>query len=370
MQKCIYCDFLSGKASEKTIDEYIEALQKEIDLTAKEIDLDNRKVTSIFFGGGTPSILTGEQLEIVVNKLKSIFVIDADAEITVECNPGTVSYEKFMTYKRIGINRISFGLQSADDDELRMLGRIHDYETFVKSVSDAKLAGFSNISADLLMSIPGQNKNRFQENMRRTLSVGLKHISAYSLIIEEGTYLYEHLSDFPELPSEDEDREMYALCEEELDKNGFKRYEISNYAIPGFECRHNTLYWDRGEYLGFGLGAASLFEEKRYSNTRDLQNYLKLNSENANLLNIRTDVESLSDDDQIQEFMFLGLRKICGINALKFKDSFGKNLSDVYGDILEKHIVNGLIEKEGDNYRLTKRGLDISNYVMSDFIMD
>ena len=251
MQKCIYCDFLSAPADDKTKSSYVKALINEIALSEAGLD---KNVTSIFIGGGTPSAINAEYIKDILEAVKQRYRVDGNAEITIECNPGTINSEKAYIYREAGINRISFGLQSTDDKELRMLGRIHTFEQFKNSLAIARNAGFTNINIDLMSALPGQTIESFTRVLKEAVSLNTEHISVYSLIIEEGTRLYDNIDNYPDIPDDDDDRKMYALTKEILGQAGYERYEISNYAKAGYECKHNLKYWDRTDYIGFGIG--------------------------------------------------------------------------------------------------------------------
>lgn len=388
MQKCVYCDFLSAPAGEDVKRKYIEALICEINITCGLYNdrLSDYQVKTIFFGGGTPSAVMPEYIRDIMKCLNEHFDISEGAEVTIECNPGTLDINKADIYRECGINRISFGLQSADNTELKMLGRIHTFEQFKESLSIAEKAGFDNINVDIMSALPGQTMESYKRTVEKVLECNVKHISAYSLIVEEGTPLYDRLdTDYPELPDEDTERQMYYYTQDRLASAGYVQYEISNYARPGYECRHNVSYWERTDYLGFGIGAASLFEEIRHTNISDINRYidklsviLKENhcvhadviADNYNkLYEIYDDIQTLSLSDRMEEFMFLGLRKIGGISKAGFEKAFSKNITDVYGKVIEENVLNGLLVDDGDIVRLTDRGVDISNVVMAEFLL-
>ena len=274
VRKCAYCDFLSALADEKTQAEYVKALQTEIYQTAKLLSENPYTVDTVFFGGGTPSILAPGHVKALADTLRESFPFAENAEITIECNPGTLDEEKAAVYRQAGINRISFGLQSANNRELKMLGRIHTMEEFVQSYETARAAGFDNINIDLMSALPGQTFESFLHTLDTVLALKPEHISMYSLILEEGTALYEHLDRYPALPDEDTERQMYDTACLRLADNGYHQYEISNFAKEGKACRHNLSYWERKNYLGFGTGAASLLCEQRYTNTDSLALYI------------------------------------------------------------------------------------------------
>lgn len=361
VRKCQYCDFLSGPSDEETKDRYIEALLKEI--RAAE-HTENYEIVSVFIGGGTPSALKAEAIASIMRTLQEQFFFCEDAEVTIEANPGTVDLEKLTIYRNVGINRLSLGLQSTDAEELKLLGRIHSYEEFLKSYEWAREAGFSNINIDLMFAIPGQTGEAWRQHLYQVAELNPEHISAYSLIIEEGTPFAEQNLD---LPDEDTEYQMYEDTAEILERYGYRQYEISNYAKQGYMCRHNAGYWQRREYLGFGLGASSLYGGMRFSNTHQMQEYLK---ESRNSDQIRKDVTVLSRNEQIEEFMFLGLRMTEGISEKKFEENFDVRLMDVYGDILQKYEETGFMEHIETKWRLTRKGIHVSNHILADFLLD
>lgn len=362
IRKCEYCDFLSAPASRELQTKYMEALRKEIS-AAKDYGKD-RCVSTVFFGGGTPSIVDEEEIQKTMELLKSVFFIAENAEITIETNPGTLTERKLRRYREAGFNRLSIGCQSVHDDELRLLGRIHTYDQFRESYELARTAGFDNINVDLMSGLPGQTTKSWEESLQTIMDLKPEHISAYSLIIEEGTPFYE--KDL-ELPEEEEERRMYERTAELLLARGWEQYEISNYAIPGKECRHNTGYWTREEYLGFGIGAASLWEEQRFSNLKNLGQYLE---DSENLEKIHTDYEKLSMEEQIEETMYLGLRMNRGVSFASFAERFGRSMDTVYGGVLRKHIQQKLLKIEEGRVAFTDKGRDISNWVLTDFLLD
>ena len=371
VRKCEYCDFLSAPAGADTQQEYVRNLLLEIE--QKGVRCTDYEVTTIFFGGGTPSILKAGWIADILNAIHRNFKVRKDAEITIECNPGTLTFEKLSIYKSAGINRISVGLQSASDAELRELGRIHTYEDFLKSYDLIRKKGFSNVNIDLMAALPGQTLKSYEQTLRRGLALKPEHISAYSLIIEEGTPFYEKYEadellrekgEKPQmLPSEETERLMYERTKELLLAHGYERYEISNYARRGYACRHNIGYWRRENYLGFGLGSASLLENERFHNTTDLTDYLGGDY-------LAYEQEKLDKKSQMEEFMFLGLRMTDGISTECFRQTFGLTVELVYGPVLEQQIADQLLRKEDGRIFLTERGLDVSNYVMAQFLLD
>ena len=332
-----------------------------LEIKTKGLEYGGYEVKSIFLGGGTPSILTGEQMLKILTTVKASFRVDEDCEITAEVNPGTVAeISKLSQYKDAGINRLSIGLQSTHNKELKMLGRIHTYEEFLDTWQMVKECGFDNANVDLISALPGQTKEDMKENLDRIVKLGkpLTHVSVYSLIIEEGTPFYS-IYDSSDI-DEDLDRELYSLTNQVLSEYGFKRYEISNYALPGYECRHNLVYWDRGNYLGLGLGASSMVENVRWKNQDSLDDYMSSWKKN--------EVQVLSVKEQMEEFMFLGLRKLKGVSIREFTECFGISLPEQYLDVIQRYTSMGMMKKVGENIMLTDAGLNVSNTIMADFL--
>ena len=381
VRKCNYCDFFSASGTKEELNAYVQALCKEINRYkdfAKEYI-----VKTVFLGGGTPSLLTADQMKLIFENLNQIFTIDPVAEITMEMNPGTVNIEKLRSYKQAGINRVSIGLQSTENKELKMLGRIHTYEDFLNTWEAVEQVGFKNRNIDLMSALPGQTLKSWENTLRKILTLNPEHISAYSLILEEGTNFYEwyckgqfDAGDW-KLPSEDDEYTMGEMTIQMLESCGMHRYEISNYAYPGKECRHNLGYWDRVEYLGIGAGAASLIsiqnkntseiqEQIRFNHVKNRDKYIQtINQKQA----IEIEHEYLTLENQMEEFMYLGLRKTTGISKNKFHKFFGKEIVEVYGSIIKRLEEDELIISKEDNLMLTHRGMDISNYVLSEFLL-
>ena len=364
VHKCIYCDFLSAPADDDVKYAYTKALINEIRNTADRQVKD--KITSIFFGGGTPSVLPDCCIADILMAVRDCFDISDDAEITMECNPGTVNESRLSEYRAAGVNRLSFGLQSTDNNELKMLGRIHTFEQFAESFRLARNAGFNNINVDLMSAIPGQTEATLENTFDKVMALQPEHISVYSLILEDGTYLADNIDKFPPVPDEDEDRRMYHMTKERLHSAGYERYEISNYSRPGYECRHNLLYWNRGEYYGFGCSAAGFIGNERYSDIRDVKKYIEFNGD---IEKLHENIEILTKEDAMEEFMFLGLRKIAGVDVMDFQRRFGVPIENVYAKEIEHNIDKGLLIRQGDILKLTEYGIDICNTVMSDFIL-
>lgn len=390
IRKCKYCDFLSAPATVQERQKYVESLCRNIRAYSAPAKAYN--VVSIFMGGGTPSVLESEQIGAIFQAVFETFRVDESAEITMEMNPGTVTEEKMRACKKAGINRLSIGLQSTNNHELRVLGRIHTYEDFIDTYVMVRKAGFENVNIDLMSALPGQTEESYEDTLRTVAELAPEHISAYSLIIEEGTLFYDlygenggdcNPGERESLPDEDTERLMYRRTSEILREYGYQRYEISNYAMQGYECRHNLGYWERKEYLGIGIGAASLMNETRWKETESLAEYNDFWSQEfcfteewpevSGAKNVYHDTEKLNPKEQMEEYMFLGLRKIKGISKKKFKDVFEIDIMTIYGDEIEKLLKQDLLCEEGpdkDILCLTEQGLDISNYVMCEFLLD
>ena len=381
IRKCLYCDFLSAPSTPDCIEQYVRALEAEIrfspdlnGLTGAEIPDDPEiQVDTVFLGGGTPSLLTPDQLERILTAVRESYRVQDGAEISMEVNPGTADLERLQAYRGAGINRLSIGVQSVDDAELALLGRIHRAGQAEKIFREARRAGFDNINIDLMSALPGQTADRWEQNLRTVCEWGPEHISAYSLIIEEGTPFAE--MDLPPLPSEEEDRLMYHCTQTVLAEYSYQRYEISNYARPGRACRHNCGYWTGHEYLGLGLGASSLIGDRRFKVTASMPEYLRRirladSGEINDPAQYYEEIQKLTLRDRMEEFMFLGLRLTEGVSEAQFRKRFGHPVDEVYGPVLARHTDGGLLERTGDRIRLTEKGLDLANYVMSDFILD
>ncbi len=413
VKKCQYCDFLSAPADSRAQEVYLRALKQEIREQAARYR--EYEVQTVFIGGGTPTAVPCENLCEVLKTVFTCYRVNPHAEISMEANPGTVTKEALLSYRKAGINRISIGLQSADDVELKLLGRIHTYRDFQQTYRWAQEAGFTNINLDIMSALPGQSVENYKKTLETVLSLKPQHISAYSLIVEEGTPFYEKYGQEseklqatgekqPDLPSEEEEREMYALTEKLLAAAGYHRYEISNYALPGRECRHNLVYWKRGNYVGFGLGAASMVENVRFENIREMQEYLAeyagmpdaepvfaevaqrdaqvlpneqesslredTHSEDEQELSIRENVHPLSPQEQMEETMFLGLRLTEGVSKAEFHRQFGVSMEQIYGKVIRKNTAKGLLIDEAGYVCLTREGMDLSNYVMAQFLLD
>ncbi len=303
------------------------------------------------------------QMAEIMEALAEVFSFEMDSEISIEANPGTVNLEKLRTYKKIGLNRISFGLQSAHNEELKALGRIHTWGEFLESYDLARQAGFDNINVDLMSGIPGQTPASWQKTLCRVLELAPEHVSAYSLIVEEGTPFAQRKLNLPE---EEEERRMYEMTAEMLGSQGYRQYEISNYALPKRECAHNMGYWTREDYLGLGLGAASLFDNQRWNNTDSMEEYLE---KSAHPEEIQVCRENLSLREQMEETMFLGLRMTEGIERERFQEEFGISVEEVYGEAVRRLEGLGLLQADGGRIYLTRKGISLSNQVFVEFLL-
>ena len=371
IKKCNYCDFLSFPSSAEDREEYVRCLVKEIEKTGIVLnDILNNKdtyqVRSIFIGGGTPSLLSGNQIKNIMQVVQKYFLIKEEAEITMEANPGTLTKKNLSAYKDAGINRLSMGLQSADNSCLYLLGRIHTWEEFLKNYELARKAGFENINIDLMSGLPGQSLRGYEDTLNRVTELKPEHISSYSLIIEEGTPFYKSDSVLQQLPDEDTERKMYERTKEILAQQGYERYEISNYARQGRECIHNLGYWEQVPYLGMGLGASSFYNGARFSNERNFRKYL---STPYLPFEHREDYVQVSREEQMEDTMIFGLRKMKGISVSEFEREFGTPIWEMYGSVIERYSNLGLLIQEGDVLRLTDAGIDVSNRIFEDFIL-
>lgn len=401
-KKCLYCDFLSAPVCAQERESYVKALLREISLMA-EVCIEH-EVISVFFGGGTPSLLSKSQMKRIMSAIKEGFWLTQDAEITVECNPATADYEKLLFFKECGVNRLSIGLQSANDRELKELGRIHNYEQFLDTFQSARKAGFTNINIDIMSALPGQTYESYEDTLQKVIALKPEHISAYSLIIEEGTPFYERYGEgtliesnvknevaqtmdyapmYPLLPDEDVERKMYHKTKVILQKAGYNRYEISNYARKGYECRHNLTYWTGVEYLGLGIGAASYVKGYRFKNSPDMESYIEYFTIGAGIRpprftklekeifhSFHEEIQKLSLEERMEEYMFLGLRLKKGVSISDFKKRFGKTMEEVYGNVIDNLKKEKLLLQNGNRYFLSQRGTDVANFIMYQFLIE
>ena len=365
VRKCAYCDFLSFPSGAETQRMYATRLMKDIDVMGKRyVEIP---VETIFIGGGTPSVPDSALIVEIMEHVRHAFHVADGAEISMEANPGTVTREKLTDYRKAGINRLSFGLQSANDRELKLLGRIHTWAEFLESFTLARECGFANLNIDLMSALPGQTCESWKETLSRVTDLDPEHISAYSLIIEEGTPFGERYGSEEGrklLPDEDSEREMYHETKRFLKDCGYERYEISNYAKPGRECRHNIGYWTGVPYLGLGLGASSYLDGCRFTVNPDMKQYLE---EKPGMF---ADIEKLTKKDMEEEFFYVGLRMTAGVSLSEFERRFGISAKEVYPGLMETFVKEKAARFEGDRFVLTDYGLDVSNYIMALFLQD
>ena len=360
-RKCAYCDFISFSGKARLIEKYVEALKREINKC--KIGKEDYMVKTIYFGGGTPSFIESKYIVEILEAIKEKFNISKNAEITIEINPGTVTEEKLKDYYEVGINRISFGLQSTNSQLLKLVGRIHSYSSFLEGYNLARKTGFKNITVDLMIGLPVQTLKDVQKDLSRIIELNPEHVSVYSLIVEEGTRIEEKIKNKElYLPSEKLERKMYWEVKKKLEEAGYIHYEISNFAKAGYESKHNLSCWNQEEYLGFGLAAHSYFNNVRYSNTDDFEEYFDW-PENSKIIH-----ERQTDEDKQKEFMLLGLRKIEGVAISDFKNKFIENPIYLYRETLNKLVTQGLIEVDIDSIKLTNRGIDLANLVWEEFV--
>lgn len=398
MKKCDYCDFLSGVYDERTEEQYVYHLCQEIRFLGNR--MKDRKVETVYIGGGTPTWLHLREMEKILKTLRDSFSLSSTAEFTIECNPGTVTEEKLKTYRMYGINRLSIGLQSARERELQCLGRVHTLERFYHTYDIARKVGYGNINVDLMTGLPGQRLDDLLYTLEHVIRLRPSHISAYALMIEEGTPFYErYQSDVRrreageetlELPDEDLEYQLYKMTQHVLINHGYEQYEISNYARPGYRCDHNCIYWTRGDYLGLGIGAASLVGHHRGTNVSDMEEYMRrchlLATEGEQALWQEEEIalmqtegfvsplwdgmQSLSRREEMEEFMFLGLRMNQGVTRQSFETAFGCRMEGIYGSELKKLKQEGMLEMENGRLFLTEQGRDLSNYVLAHFLIE
>jgi len=375
VSKCKYCDFLSFTMTDEVKEKYVNALIREIKGYNKA---DECEVVSIFIGGGTPTVLDTKHLQSIINAVYNQFNVSEKVEFTIECNPKTANADKLLALRNAGVNRLSLGVQSMDDSLLSVLGRVHDTNAVYETFEMARSAGFSNINMDLMFALPGQTIKNWQDTLDAVINLRPEHISAYSLIIEPDTKFYDLYQEALNkkeagkhqalLPSEDEELEMYDLAKQMLENAGYNRYEVSNFALGNNECIHNDGYWLRRDYIGFGLGAASLIDEARYENTTDLSTYLEISA--SIWENNFSSTERLSIEDAMSETMFLGLRRSKGVSKSAFKKKFNCDVMDVYGSVIEKQCKEGFLCIEEDNIYFSDKGNNISNVCLAEYLLD
>lgn len=362
IKKCEYCDFVSYCNKEKYVPQYINALKKEIKNNINK----EYKITTIYIGGGTPSSIEENYIADIIETIKLNMNDEnlkefKNVEVTIEVNPGTVTEKKLETYKEIGINRLSIGLQETHDELLKSIGRIHTYEEFLKTYNLARKIGFNNINVDLMIALPNQTIQDIKENLEKIIKLNPEHISVYSLILEEGTPFYNNYNENKiRLPDEELERNMYWYVKNTLENNGYIHYEISNFSKKGFESKHNMNCWNQEEYLGFGVAAHSYNNKIRYSNTNSIEEYIKGSNKIIH--------EKQTLEDMQKEYMLLGLRKIEGINIQKFKNKFAQNPIFIFKEQLSKLVDEELIIVDGNEIKLTNKGLDLANIVWEEFV--
>ncbi|WP_139904057.1 radical SAM family heme chaperone HemW [Clostridium thermarum] len=360
--KCMYCDFCSYSGSESMMMEYTRALCDEILLKCI-----NKSISTIFIGGGTPTYLSLEAWELLKNTIERLR-LEPGAEFTVECNPGTIDVDKLKVLKSMGVNRISIGLQAWQNNLLKKIGRIHTVEDFVKSYNLIREMDFDNVNVDIMFGLPTQKQQDLEDTIEAVTCLQPEHISCYSLIVEEDTPFGElYKKGKLQLPEEDEERAMYEKAVELLEKKGYAQYEISNFAKGGYECRHNIVYWTLGDYIGCGAGAHGYVRDIRYRNEENIKKYIKAVSVSM-LSAIESNKNSLVDE--MEEYMFMGLRMLSGVEEAEFRRRFGVDIGSVYGEVIEKYIKLKLLERKNGFIVLNHSGIQLSNTVMSDFILD
>jgi len=367
VKKCDYCDFCSAPGTAEEQAYYFRNLQKEIRTFESLGNL--YQIKTLFIGGGTPSSVESSLIKETIELLKSQYEFAPDAEMTIECNPGTITEEKLKTYMSLGFNRLSLGLQSAQEEELAELGRIHSFDEFCNNFALARRLGYENINVDLMFGIPKQKQDSWKDTLEKVLEIKPDHISAYSLIVEEGTPFFEKYGDMVgarALPSERDERAMYHYAVTRLAEAGFKRYEISNFATEGKECKHNMLYWTMGEYLGFGLSASSYLNGKRFTNPKNKEEYWDYSRRAYSEYRFLT---PQSEKSTMEEFMFLGLRTDRGISRMEFEEFFHVPFESVYAHQVERLLSSGLLKEEDGRIALTDRGIDVSNRVLAEFLL-
>lgn len=373
--KCFYCDFNSFANKGGYIEKYVKCLQKEIKNVGDRVRLNSNGnyaelpiAKTLYIGGGTPSFIDAKYIEQIMDTIQTNFEIDKNIEDTIEVNPGTVTLEKLQKYREIGINRLSIGLQTSNDDLLKLIGRIHNFEQFLQTVNLAKLAGFTNINVDIMIGLPNQTIYDVEDTLNKIIKLDVTHISVYSLIVEEGTKIEKLLNDGTlKLPDEEIERYMYWFAKRKLEENGYIHYEISNFAKIPYRSKHNLDCWNQKEYIGFGVSASSYEEGVRYRNKDEIEEYIKNIEADEERKNVIID-EKQDKQTMMNEYMILGLRKINGININEFRRKFEVSPLYKYNKELTKLVREGLINIDTNNIRLSKKGLDLANLVWEEFI--
>ena len=362
IQKCKYCDFHSFCVAGQNPGQYVACLLREMEQVSGI--MQDYQVDTIYLGGGTPSVLSDDQIEKISEKIQGCFFVDPQAEFTMEVNPGTVTFQGLKRYRACGINRLSMGVQSLNDSLLETLGRIHHVKDFLEAYAAARIAGFDNLSFDFMFALPEQTLDDWLKTLQKAVLFQPEHLSVYGLQLEEGTELYRRRNEY-HFADDELDREMYHNACWFLKENGYEQYEISNFSRPGFASKHNLRYWEMKEYYGLGSGASSFFQNARFENPRDLQEYFNF-IDNWSADFYQKDTETA--EERMDEFMFLGLRKTKGVSDQDFQEQFQVSFFDRYGSAIEKHLNNGLLLQDCQRIFLSEKGLDLANVVMSDFI--
>ena len=365
--KCNYCDFVSFPNKEEKIDEYIRSIKKEISSSIDSLNINDYVVTTIYIGGGTPSSIDSKYIVEILEYIRKKYNISENIETTIEINPGTVSIIKIEDYKKARINRVSIGLQSTNNNILKSIGRIHSYEQFIETYMLLRKLGFKNINVDLMIGLPEQTIDILKESINKVIDLKPEHISVYSLIIEENTKIYDQIEKKEiRIPEEEKERLMYWYAKNKLELNGYNHYEISNFCKEKYESKHNMNCWNQKEYLGFGLAAHSYFNNTRFSNTTDLNKYIKYNYKNY--MENKTIHETQNKEDKEKEYMLLGLRKIKGVNISEFKHIFTENPIYIFKNEIDELVEKKLLEVDANNIKLTEKGIDLANLVWEKFV--
>lgn len=360
-QICYYCDFSKVFIKNQPVDSYLEHLLGEYR------SYDIHKLRTLYIGGGTPTALSAPQLETLLDGLTKNLDLSVLEELTIEANPGDLDADKIAVLKNSAVNRVSLGVQTFDDKMLKKIGRSHLEKDIYENIDRLKLAGFDNISIDLIYALPGQTMDQVKDNVEKAITLDIPHMSLYSLILENHTVFMNRMrrGKLP-LPKEELEAEMFEYIIEELERSGFEHYEISNFSKPGFESRHNLMYWDNAEYYGIGAGASGYVNGVRYKNHGPIRHYLKAVEEG----NARVTEEHLSQREQMEEEMFLGLRKKSGVSMIRFEEKFGTSFEGLYGQVVRELCHQGLLQVEGQQIRMTKKGLFLGDTVAEQFILE
>lgn len=366
VKKCAYCDFVSYPYDAGLAASYVSALDTEMALHARNMTSEHRQVKSIYLGGGTPTTLGGEQLAAILDGCRRHFMVAENAEITVECNPGTVDLAKLEQVRRAGVNRLSIGVQAYQEKLLSRLGRIHRWSEVIEAARNCRQAGFDNMSVDLIFGIPGQTMEDWRESLHRVMELSPQHVSAYNLKIEPDTPLHRDVTSGYLVPCDEElELEMYWYTVDFLTGSGLSHYEISNFALPGREARHNLIYWHNEEYLGLGPAAHSMLSGHRFSNIKSVESYISRLKKRESVIH---ELHCQTEDEQVSETVFLGLRLIHGLDLEAFAHKHGRPIFEIFGDQLKRLQKLGLIEIDDDRIRLTEKGLPLANEVFAEFV--